>query len=66
LVTHGVDCKRLIAVGFGGSKPIAPNDSPEHKAENRRTVFVNAALRGHAIGGMPTDGGGDLAGDLCK
>jgi OmpA-OmpF porin, OOP family len=65
LVARGIDCKRLIAVGFGDSKPIAPNTTPEGRAQNRRTVFVNAALRGRAIGGMPVDGGGKLAGDVC-
>lgn len=66
LVKMGVDCKRLIAVGFGGSKPVAANDSPEGKAANNRITFVNAALRGHAIGGMPVDGGGRLAGEICN
>jgi OmpA-OmpF porin, OOP family len=65
LVKAGVDCKRLIAVGFGDTKPIAPNDTTENKARNRRTVFVNAELRGRAIGGMPLDGGGHVAGDAC-
>lgn len=66
LVAHGVDCKRLIAVGFGSQKPIFANNSPENKAQNRRIAFVNAALRGHAIGGMPVDGGGRVAGDVCR
>ena len=65
LVAKGVDCKRLIAVGFGGEKPAAPNDTPENKAQNRRTLFINAALRGRPIGGMPVDGGGKVAGDVC-
>lgn len=65
LVAHGVDCKRLIAVGFGGEKPIAENNTPENKAKNRRVSFVNAALRGHAIGGMSIDGNGRSAGDVC-
>ncbi|MCK6548269.1 OmpA family protein [Myxococcota bacterium] len=65
LVKKGVDCKRLLPVGFGGSKPVAANDSAEGKAKNRRTSFVNAALRGRAIGGMPLDGGGQVAGDPC-
>jgi len=30
-----------------------------------RTLFVNAALRGKAIGGMPVDGNGQVAGDPC-
>jgi OOP family OmpA-OmpF porin len=65
LVKMGVDCKRLIAVGFGDTKPVADNSSPEGKAANQRVSFINAALRGHAIGGMPADGGGKVAGDSC-
>lgn len=66
LVEMGVDCKRLIAVGFGDSKPVAENSTPEGKAQNRRVSFVNASLRGRAIGGMPVDGGGRVAGDSCN
>jgi OOP family OmpA-OmpF porin len=66
LVGKGVDCKRLIPVGFGDSKPVAPNDSADGRAQNRRTVFANAMLRGRAIGGMPVDGGGRVAGDPCQ
>lgn len=65
LVEKGVDCKRLIAVGFGSTKPVAANDTPEHKAQNLRVTFVNAALLGRAIGGLPADGGGRVAGDVC-
>jgi OmpA-OmpF porin, OOP family len=66
LIAHGVDCHRLLAVGFGGSKPAAENSTPEGRAQNRRILFVNAALRGRPIGGMPVDGGGHVAGELCK
>ena len=66
LVAKGVDCKRLLPVGFGANKPIRPNDTPEGRAQNRRMDFVNAALRGRAIGGMPVDGGGVVAGDPCR
>jgi OOP family OmpA-OmpF porin len=53
-------------VGFGGSKPVASNTTPEGRGQNRRVAFINAALRGRAIGGMPLDGGGKVAsGDLC-
>ncbi len=65
LIENGIDCKRLIAVGFGSTKPIADNTSPMGKAENRRMEFVMAALRGKEIGGMPLDGGGKVAGDVC-
>jgi outer membrane protein OmpA-like peptidoglycan-associated protein len=66
LVDKGIDGKRLIPVGFGGTKPIAANDTPEGKAQNRRTAFVNAALRGRPLGGLPVDGGGKVAGDPSK
>lgn len=65
LVARGVSCSRLLPVGFGDSKPIAANDTPENRAQNRRTVFAPAALRGRPIGGMPVDGGGQTAGDPC-
>ena len=66
LVEMGVDCKRLIAVGFGSTKPVADNSTPDGKAQNRRVSFFNAALRDHLIGGMPADGGGKVVGDVCN
>ena len=66
LIENGVDCKRLIAVGFGSTKPVASNDTPGDQAQNRRIEFIPAAMRGKAIGGMPLDGGGKVAGDLCN
>lgn len=66
LVGKGIACKRLLPVGFGQDKPIADNKTPEGKEQNRRTAFVNAELKGKAIGGMPVDGGGKVAGDPCK
>lgn len=65
LVTMGIDCKRLLPVGFGGTKPIADNRTSEGKAANMRVVLVNAALSGHLIGSMPANGGGVVAGDIC-
>lgn len=66
LVALGADCSRLLPVGFGGSKPVATNSTPEGKAQNRRIVFVNAGLRGKPIGGMPVEGGGKAAANPCK
>jgi OOP family OmpA-OmpF porin len=54
LVEHGVECRRLIPVGFGSSKP----RHPPGDARNERIEFVNAALRGRPIGGLPVEGGG--------
>jgi OOP family OmpA-OmpF porin len=66
LVANGIDCHRLVPVGFGETKPIADNSTAEGRAQNRRTELVMAELRGHAIGGMPVDGGGRVAGDPCR
>jgi len=54
LVEHGVECKRLIPVGFGSSKP----RHPPGDERNERIEFVNAAMRGRPIGGLSVDGGG--------
>ena len=40
LADAGVDAKRLSAVGFGGTKPVASNDTEEGKAKNRRIEFT--------------------------
>jgi OOP family OmpA-OmpF porin len=65
-VEQGIDCKRLISVGFGSSKPVADNATPEGRRQNTRIEIINAALRGKVIGGMPIDGGGILAVDPCE
>lgn len=39
LVSKGVEVTRLSSVGYGDSKPIATNDTPEGRSINRRTVF---------------------------
>lgn len=40
LVSHGIEAGRLTAKGFGESKPIASNDTPEGKEQNRRVEFL--------------------------
>ncbi len=35
----GIDTARLEASGYGESKPVAGNDTPEGKAKNRRIEF---------------------------
>jgi OOP family OmpA-OmpF porin len=62
LIEHGIDCKRLIAVGFGENKPVAAGTDPA----NTRITFVSAALKGRPIGGMALDGGGQIARLSCE
>ncbi len=79
LVAKGVDCKRLIARGFGETTPAndetgkpIPNDTPEHKAQNRRVDFIVATETGKPVKDdkgkdLPIDGGGkgENAGKTC-
>ena len=40
LVSHGVNEKRLVAVGYGKTRPLDTNESPEGRARNRRVEFI--------------------------
>jgi flagellar motor protein MotB len=35
-----VPAKRLTAIGFGETRPVAPNDTIENRAKNRRIEFA--------------------------
>jgi len=40
LIARGVDAARLSAAGFGESKPMVPNTSPENMTLNRRVELT--------------------------
>jgi outer membrane protein OmpA-like peptidoglycan-associated protein len=40
LVEKGIEGNRITAVGFGGDRPVAPNDSDENRQKNRRIEVV--------------------------
>jgi OmpA-OmpF porin, OOP family len=40
LVDAGVDSSRLEAKGFGDSRPLVPNLTPDNRARNRRVQFI--------------------------
>ncbi len=40
LIANGIDGARLTAKGYGASRPVAPNDTDEHRALNRRTEMI--------------------------
>jgi OOP family OmpA-OmpF porin len=60
LVEHGIAKDRLIATGFGMTKPIADNSTEEGRAQNRRTEFKIAELFGKRYLNRPLDGGGKV------
>jgi OmpA-OmpF porin, OOP family len=37
LIKHGIDPKRVTAVGYGDTLPVASNETPEGRQQNRRT-----------------------------
>jgi OOP family OmpA-OmpF porin len=39
LVTKGVSAERLSSTGFGESKPLVSNDTPDGREKNRRVEF---------------------------
>ena len=47
-------------MGFGPDKPIADNKTEDGKAQNRRTEFKIAELKGKKYLGMDPSGGGKV------
>jgi OOP family OmpA-OmpF porin len=39
LTAAGVDAERLVAVGYGESRPVRENETEQGKAANRRIEF---------------------------
>jgi chemotaxis protein MotB len=52
VVGQGADARRLVAVGFADSRAIAPNDTPEGRARNRRVEFVFKTAESLPTGGF--------------
>ncbi len=40
LIQHGVEAYRIEAVGYGKSRPIASNDTPEGRTLNQRVEIT--------------------------
>ncbi len=45
LISQGIDSYRLKYQGYGETKPIFPNDTPENKSKNRRVEFVIGSIQ---------------------
>ena len=58
LVGKGISESRLVAVGFGDTKPIADNNTPAGKEQNRRTEFTIVQVKGRPYQGADRLGGG--------
>jgi outer membrane protein OmpA-like peptidoglycan-associated protein len=40
LVSKGIDKKRITGKGYGGSKPVASNETEDQRMLNRRVEFM--------------------------
>jgi outer membrane protein OmpA-like peptidoglycan-associated protein len=58
LVDNGIDHTRVIAVGFGESRPLGPNDQEAGRSDNRRTEFHVAEVNGRPFAGKDPYNGG--------
>lgn len=56
LIGQGEKAGRLLAVGFGMSRPVADNSTDQGKAQNRRTEFHYAEVDGRPYLGRPAAG----------
>jgi outer membrane protein OmpA-like peptidoglycan-associated protein len=40
ILSKGIDTSRISSKGYGETKPVAPNDTPENRQLNRRVEFT--------------------------
>lgn len=51
LVAQGLDENRLVAVGYGEEKPVAPNTTAAGRDQNRRVEFTIVEVNGSPVSG---------------
>jgi outer membrane protein OmpA-like peptidoglycan-associated protein len=42
MIHKGIDARRLVAIGYGDKRPVAPNDTQANRASNRRAAAAAA------------------------
>jgi OmpA-OmpF porin, OOP family len=62
LIAQGIDASRLVAVGFGDTKPVADNATEEGRMNNRRIEYVVVEVGGRPWLGADPIGGGTVFG----
>ena len=40
MIAHGIGAEKMVAVGYGKSRPVENNGTPEGRAKNRRVEFI--------------------------
>ncbi len=61
LISMGIAANRLSSKGFGESKPLDNNSTPEGKANNRRVEFVKFDGNASSFGAKPANNRGNSA-----
>ncbi|HVZ80519.1 MAG TPA: PorV/PorQ family protein [bacterium] len=56
LIKSGMDRTKLSVVGYGDTKPIAPNNTPEGRAKNRRVELVVSGVVEASAGDLIDEG----------
>lgn len=49
LLQSGIEATRMTATGLGDLDPLAPNDTPENRAQNRRVEFILERKVGNSL-----------------
>lgn len=49
LAQHEVAESRIVTFGFGAKRPVVANDTPDHRAQNRRTEYYVDELEGKRV-----------------
>lgn len=66
LTQHDVAESRMVTFGFGAKRPLVPNDSADHRAQNRRTEYYVEEIDGKKVVDGPTVASGTTGATSSK